>query len=88
VGLDLAGHARLGPTAAPLFPNGSFKEFSTYNIALEKARMDAGGWMKAGPVRPPYHLCPEPYLAGARKSGQMWAELGKALEAEALGAAA
>lgn len=79
---------RLGPTAAPLFPNGSFKEFSTYNIALEKARMDAGGWMKAGPVRPPYHLCPEPYLAGARKSGQMWAELGKALEAEALGAAA
>jgi len=79
---------RLGPTAAPLFPNGSFKEFSTYNIALEKARMDAGGWMKAGPVRPPYHLCPEPYLAGARKSGQMWAELGKALEAEALVAAA
>lgn len=73
---------RLGPTAAPLFPNGSFKEFSTYNIPLEKARMDAGGWMKAGPCRPPYHLCPEPYLEGARKSGTMWAELGKALEIE------
>lgn len=77
-----AFQARLGPTAASLFPNGSFKEFSTYNIALEKARMDAGGWMKAGPVRPPYHLAPEAYLEGARKSGIMWADLGKALEEE------
>ncbi|WP_432770900.1 MAG: aldolase [Sphingopyxis sp.] len=74
--------ARLGPTAAPLFPNGSFKEFSTYNIGLEKARMDAAGWMKAGPVRPPYHLVPEPFLAGARKSGTMWADLGRELERE------
>lgn len=78
-----AFQARLGPTAAPLFPNGSFKDFSTYNIALEKERMNAGGWMKAGPVRPPYHICPEPFLEGARKSGRMWAELGKALETEA-----
>ena len=77
-----AFQALLGPTAAPLFPNGSFKDFSTYNIALEKARMNAGGWMKAGPVRPPYHLCPEPFLEGARKSGIMWADLGRALEAE------
>ena len=73
---------RLAPTAATLFPNGSFKEFSTYNIPLEKARMTAGGWMNAGPCRPPYHLCPENYLEGARNSGRMWAELGKALEAE------
>ena len=73
--------SRLGPTAAPLFPNGSFKEFSTYNIGLEKARMDAAGWMKAGPVRPPYHLVPEAFLAGARQSGTMWADLGRALEA-------
>lgn len=74
---------RLGPTAATLFPNGSFKEFSTYNIGLEKARMDAAGWMRAGPVRPPYHLVPEPFLDGARKSGIAWAELGQALAAEA-----
>lgn len=59
----------------PLFPNDSFKDFSMYNISLEKARMDAAGWMKAGPVRPPYHITPEPYLEGARKSGQLWAEL-------------
>lgn len=67
----------IGRSFAPLFPLGSFKTFSTYNIGLEKARMDAGGWMRAGPVRPPYHIVPEEYLKGARKSGEMWAELHK-----------
>jgi trans-o-hydroxybenzylidenepyruvate hydratase-aldolase len=67
----------IGASFAPLFPNGSFKEFSMYNIGLEKARMDAAGWMKAGPVRPPYHIVPETYLEGARKSGDLWAELHK-----------
>lgn len=66
---------KLGPTAKPLFPNGSFKDFSMYNIGLEKARMDAAGWMKTGPVRPPYQIIPEAYLEGARESGRMWAEL-------------
>jgi dihydrodipicolinate synthase/N-acetylneuraminate lyase len=75
-------NARLGPTAAPLFPNGSFAQFSVYNIGLEKERMAAGGWMKPGPVRPPYHIVPEEYLAGARKSGQMWAALGAELRRE------
>jgi trans-o-hydroxybenzylidenepyruvate hydratase-aldolase len=60
---------------ATLFPRGSFNEFSKYNIGLEKARIDAAGWMKAGPCRPPYHIVPEPYLEGARKSGQAWAAL-------------
>ncbi len=46
-----------------------------YNIGLEKARMDAAGWMKTGPVRPPYQIIPEAYLEGARESGRMWAEL-------------
>ncbi len=58
-----------------LFPNGSFKDFSIYNIGLEKARMDAAGWMAAGPCRPPYHLVPEAYLEGARESGRRWAKL-------------
>jgi trans-o-hydroxybenzylidenepyruvate hydratase-aldolase len=57
------------------FPNGDFAEFSRYNIGLEKERMNAAGWMKAGPCRPPYHLVPEQYLAGARKSGHAWAAL-------------
>ena len=58
-----------------LFPRGDFAEFSKYNIGLEKARMDAAGWLKAGPCRPPYHIVPEEYLAGARKSGEAWAAL-------------
>lgn len=58
-----------------LFPKGDVTEFAKYNIGLEKARIDAAGWMKAGPCRPPYHLVPEDYLAGARKSGLAWAEL-------------
>ena len=58
-----------------LFPRGDFGEFSKYNIGLEKARMDAAGWLKAGPCRPPYHVVPEEYLAGARKSGEAWSAL-------------
>lgn len=58
-----------------LFPRGDFAEFSKYNIGLEKARMDAAGWLKAGPCRPPYHQVPEEYLKGARQSGIAWAAL-------------
>lgn len=58
-----------------LFPNGSFKDFSAYNIGLEKARMNAAGWMNAGPCRAPYHLVPQAYLDGAVTSGKKWAEL-------------
>ena len=67
----------IGYALATLFPNDSFKEFSIYNIALEKERMNTAGWMNAGPVRPPYHIVPEPYLEGARESGRRAAELHK-----------
>ena len=60
---------------APLFPMGSFAEFSKYNVGLEKARINEAGWAVAGPSRPPYHLVPENYLKGARESGRLWAEL-------------
>ncbi|MDD3798606.1 MAG: dihydrodipicolinate synthase family protein [Novosphingobium sp.] len=79
---------RLGPSGAALFPEGSFKIFSTYNIALEKARMEAGGLIKPGPVRPPYRVTPEPYLAGARRSGEMWAEISRSLIADGQSVAA
>jgi trans-o-hydroxybenzylidenepyruvate hydratase-aldolase len=59
------------------FPKGEFNEFSKYNIALEKERMNAAGWLRAGPCRPPYHVTPEAYLEGARMSGGAWAELHK-----------
>jgi trans-o-hydroxybenzylidenepyruvate hydratase-aldolase len=66
---------------APLFPKGSFAEFSKYNVGLEKARMNEAGWMAAGPCRPPYHLVPEVYLEGARQSGRLWAKLHAELSA-------
>ena len=66
---------QIARTYATLFPNGSFKDFSTYNINLEKHRINAAGWMNAGPCRPPYIFTPEEYLEGAYKSGKAWAEL-------------
>jgi trans-o-hydroxybenzylidenepyruvate hydratase-aldolase len=69
-------------TMATLFPKGNRAEFGKYNIALEKIRIDAAGWMKAGPCRPPYHVTPEDYAAGARKSGEAWAALHKRYTAE------
>ena len=62
---------------APLFPGGNYAEFAKYNIALEKARVDAAGWMKAGPCRRPYQIAPEGYLEGAQQAGRMWAALEK-----------
>jgi 4-(2-carboxyphenyl)-2-oxobut-3-enoate aldolase len=64
-------------TYATLFPNKSFKEFSKYNILLEKTRFTAGGLVDAGPARPPYHLVPDDYLKGAMEAGRRWAELHK-----------
>lgn len=72
----------ISAASAKLIPNGSFAEFSKYNIGLEKARMNAAGWMKAGPCRPPYHIVPESYLAGARESGKMLAALHAQLSAK------
>ncbi len=79
----LAVSNEIAATLAPLFPNGSFAEFSKFNIGLEKARIDAAGWMKAGPARPPYHVIPASYLEGARRSGQAWAALAAKYEAQA-----
>ena len=70
---------KISPSMATLFPRGDHAEFAKYNVGLEKARIDAGGWMKAGPCRPPHHLTPEEFLAGARKSGEIWAEIAKSL---------
>jgi trans-o-hydroxybenzylidenepyruvate hydratase-aldolase len=70
----------MAQTGAPLFPEGGMDEFGKFNIVLEKERMNAAGWMKAGPCRPPYHVAPERILEGARTSGKMWAELNKKVE--------
>jgi len=62
-----------------LVPNGDFELFNKYNIGMEKERMNAGGWMKAGTLRPPYHIVPQQFLESARMSGQKWAELEREL---------
>ncbi|MDI3326945.1 MAG: dihydrodipicolinate synthase family protein [Alicyclobacillaceae bacterium] len=64
-------------TYQTLFPRGSFKLFSLYNIPLEKARFDAAGLVEAGPARPPYCHVPKDYLEGAREAGRRWAEVNK-----------
>ncbi|MDX3969219.1 MAG: hypothetical protein QHD01_21845 [Bradyrhizobium sp.] len=57
------------------FPNDDFAVFSKFNVSLEKERMNAVGWIKAGPMRPPSCEVPAPYLAAARESGKAWATL-------------
>lgn len=65
------------------FPRGEFSEFSKFNVGLEKGRMNAAGWMKAGPARPPYHVIPDDYLEGARQSGRAYAAWHAELSAQA-----
>lgn len=67
--------ADIADAIATLLPNGSFHEFSLYNIPLEKARIAAAGLIDPGPARPPYHHVPEQYLEGAREAGRRWAAL-------------
>jgi 4-(2-carboxyphenyl)-2-oxobut-3-enoate aldolase len=71
----------LGKASAGFFPDGSFALFSRYNIQLEKIRLNAAGYIKAGPCRPPYVYCPENYAAGARASGKRFAELDSSFRA-------
>lgn len=83
---QLAGEMKKADST--LFPKGEFAEFSKYNIALEKARQNEAGWVKSGPVRPPYDVVPDVYLEGARQSGRAWSELHRRYAAIAQDAAA
>ncbi len=49
--------------------------FATYNIQVEKTRIQAAGYCKAGPIRPPYHIMPEPYAECARENARRWRQL-------------
>jgi dihydrodipicolinate synthase/N-acetylneuraminate lyase len=59
-------------TYETFLPEHDFHLFSRYNIPLEKLRIDAAGFMRAGPCRPPYGPVPEAYAAGAREAGRRW----------------
>ncbi len=65
----------LGAASQGFFPDGSFALFSRYNIQLEKIRINAAGYIDAGPCRPPYVHCPGDYADGARVSAQRFAQL-------------
>lgn len=58
--------------------------FASYNIQIEKARINAAGYSKCGPCRPPYDHLPEEYAAAARDCGTRWATLQTKYAAEEL----
>jgi len=49
--------------------------FATYNIQMEKIRIQAAGYCKAGPIRPPYNIMPERYAEGAKQNARRWRQL-------------
>ncbi len=49
--------------------------FASYNIQLEKIRIDEAGYCRAGPIRPPYDQMPENLAEGARECGRRWRTL-------------
>jgi dihydrodipicolinate synthase/N-acetylneuraminate lyase len=51
--------------------------FASYNIQLEKTRINSAGYCNAGPVRPPYDVFPDVYRAGAVECGVRWRQLRK-----------
>jgi dihydrodipicolinate synthase/N-acetylneuraminate lyase len=53
------------------------EEFASYNIQVEKIRINEAGYCKAGPIRPPYDVVPDAYAEASRLCGQRWAELVK-----------
>lgn len=67
----------IGAAVLPIVCYGDMASFQVHNVALEKGRMNAAGWMKAGPNRPPYHGVPEHIAKYAETGGEMWAALQK-----------
>lgn len=56
--------------------------FASYNIQLEKIRINEAGYCRCGPVRPPYDHTPADYAAAAREGGRRWATLQQKYRAE------
>lgn len=71
----LALSDKIGQAILPTIVYGDFNEFQMHNISLEKLRMDAAGWLKAGPNRPPHHVVPDKIKELGRLGGEAWAAL-------------
>jgi trans-o-hydroxybenzylidenepyruvate hydratase-aldolase len=49
--------------------------FASYNIQMEKTRINSAGYCNAGPVRPPYNVFPEDLRLNAVECGRRWKQL-------------
>jgi len=68
---------KMGAAVLPTICYGDWELFQVHNTALEKLRMDAAGWMHAGPNRPPYQVVPDKIKEYGRTAGENWAALHK-----------
>jgi len=48
---------------------------ASYNIQLEKIRINAAGYCRCGPIRPPYDYMPDDYRQAAEECGRRWKRL-------------
>lgn len=55
--------------------------FASFNIQVEKTRINASGYCRSGPVRPPYAHIPAEYESAAAECGRRWNALCRKLEA-------
>ncbi len=52
-----------------------FHLFSSYNVQLEKVRINAAGYVNCGPPRSPYTDLPENWRSAAERNGKAWVDL-------------
>ncbi len=49
--------------------------FASYNIQVEKLRINAAGYTNCGPIRPPYAVVPPDIAASSEECGRRWRTL-------------
>ena len=49
--------------------------FASYNIQIERVRINAAGYCESGPIRPPYDTMPNEYREMAQECGERWRSL-------------
>ena len=56
-------------------PVPDFADFAKYNLQLEKARINAAGYTRCGPPRPPYTDFPDDWRDAAETNGKAWSAM-------------
>jgi len=68
--------AAIGWAASPIHDIVANPEvMASYNIQMEKIRINAAGYCQLGPMRPPYDYAPEDIRTAAEECGRRWAKL-------------